>query len=383
MDKTTYKGESATIIYLRGLASFGVVMFHVREDLWVGWKSIRLDKSTTLFDRASAWLSIPTPFLGSGVILFFLLSGFCISLPYVSPNARKLDLKEYGIRRFFRIYPPYFFAIILTFVIELILTQIHTWKITSPTIYLANFLMVQNYTTGALPIDTALWTLPIEMELYIAFPIVLYLLSRWGANALIYFTGFVSLTALIIFLSGGVNWLGSNFAMYWLVWSAGAVLAKYFAAGTLKIPPNWIIATGFISLLIALAGQIRGIYATNLELFYGYFYLVLLWYGLITEHLWNKYIPKIVVKSLTILGTCSYTLYLIHKPIFRLFGVLWKNYFRSKPVNFFIPIIFALLIVCIAWGIYNLIERPSHIWAKRIANRMKKEIPQRSDVVKA
>jgi peptidoglycan/LPS O-acetylase OafA/YrhL len=381
MNSIPRKGESATVVYLRGLASFGVVMYHVREDLWVGWNSLHYSKSATLFDKSVALLSIPAPFLGTGVILFFLLSGFCISLPYVGINSRKLELKEYSIRRFFRIYPPYLCAIILTFVIELVLSQIHKWHITSFTTYLANLLMVQNYTTGVLQIDGALWTLPIEMELYIAFPIVLFLLLRWGPKVLISFTGIVSLTILIIFLNG-VHWLESNFAMYWLVWSAGAVLAKYYAAGTLKMPSKWIIISGIISLIIAVVAQSRGIPSTNLDLLYGYFYLTLLWYGLVTEHIWAAHVPELIVKVLTILGTCSYSLYLIHKPIFRLFGVIWSGYFGSKPVNFLIPTAFALLVVCIAWGFYNLIEAPSHKLAKKIANRIKKPAYQTEKIVK-
>jgi peptidoglycan/LPS O-acetylase OafA/YrhL len=204
---------------------------------------------------------------------------------------------------------------------------------------------------------------------------------RWGPKVLIGFTGLVSITAFIIFLKG-VGWLGTDFLMYWLVWCAGAVLAKYFAEGTLRAPSKWVILTGFVSLVIAVAAQTRGALSADVELLYGYFYLVLLWYCLNTEHIWNKYMPKLLAKGLVILGTCSYSLYLIHKPIFRLLGTLWKGYFGGKPVNFFIPIAFAVLIVFIAWGFYNLIEAPSHKWAKKIANRMKKRLNEAPATVK-
>lgn len=371
MSTLTFKGESATIVYLRGLAAFGVVLYHVREDLWVGWNALHGSVPATSFDKAMAWLSIPTPFLGSGVVLFFLLSGFCISLPYVGNNGRKLNLKEYAIRRFLRIYPPYLIAIIFTLLIEFVLSKTHGLPVTSATTYLANVFMVQNYTTGALPIDGALWTLPVELELYIAFPIVFYLLKKWGNIALIGFTGFVSLTAFVFFLSGQ-KWMGSDFAMYWLVWSAGALLSKYYVNGTLKTPSNWLLLTGVIAIIIALISQARGMPSTNLELLYGYFYLILLWYGINTEDMWNKHVPVAIVKMLTVLGTCSFSLYLIHKPVFRFIGIMWKDYFGSKPVNFLIPIAFSLLMVAIAWVFYRLIEAPTHVLAKRMAASMKK-----------
>jgi peptidoglycan/LPS O-acetylase OafA/YrhL len=35
------KSESATIVYLRGLAAFGVVLYHVRVVLLVWWNAFR------------------------------------------------------------------------------------------------------------------------------------------------------------------------------------------------------------------------------------------------------------------------------------------------------------------------------------------------------
>jgi peptidoglycan/LPS O-acetylase OafA/YrhL len=368
MSSIKYKSESATINYLRGLASLGVVIYHVREDLWIGWNAIWSFPSATVLDKTVALLSIPAPFLGSGVILFFLLSGFCIALPYVGNNGRSLDLKEYAIRRFFRIYPPYLSAIVLTFIIELVLQHIQGTDISSIKTYLVSLIMIQNYTTGPLEANGALWTLPIEFELYITFPLVFYILNKFGAKVLIGFSCLISLSSFAIYLSG-VDWLHDNFAIYWLVWNAGALLAKYYADNTLAMPSKWVIFTGVASLCIALVAQTSGVSAANLEFLYGYFYLILLWFGLTTEYRWDSRIPKIIVGPLTILGTCSYSLYLIHKPLFRLWGVLWTNHFGNKPVNFLVPLMFVVLMIGISWGFYHLIESPSHRLAKTAAKK--------------
>jgi len=370
MATKTSKSESATIVYLRGLAAFGVVLYHVREDLWVGWNALRGSSSASLFDKAVAWLSIPTPFLGSGVILFFLLSGFCISLPYVGNNARKLNLEEYAIRRFFRIYPPYLIAIIVTLIIEFVLLKVYALPIAPYTSYLANVFMVQNYTTGALTSNGALWTLPVELELYIAFPVVFYLLKNWGNKALIIITGIVSLIALSFFISGQF-WLGSDFAMYWVTWCAGVLLAKAYANRTLSKPSGWLLITAVAAIGIAVVLQVRGVPSPYLELLFGYFYLMLLWLGITTEYRWNKYIPAGMVKAMNVLGTCSFSLYLIHKPLFRLIGIAWINYFGGKPVNFLIPVGFSILMVFIAWGFYLLIEAPTHALAKKLSRTKK------------
>ncbi|NDH01452.1 MAG: hypothetical protein EBY43_10360 [Opitutae bacterium] len=80
-----------------------------------------------------AWLSIPTPFMGYAVVLFFLISGFCIHYPNTSGSIRP-NWKTYLIRRLWRIYPAYFAALLLTAGISylcLILWEDNTWDVST------------------------------------------------------------------------------------------------------------------------------------------------------------------------------------------------------------------------------------------------------------
>ena len=58
---------------LRGLSCLGVLLYHVRVDLWTGWWNIKFHpQNYSSFEKCTAWLSIPTPFMGYAILLFFL-----------------------------------------------------------------------------------------------------------------------------------------------------------------------------------------------------------------------------------------------------------------------------------------------------------------------
>ena len=60
-----------------------MLLYHVRIDLWIGWWRITSypQEYSVPLPKLVAWLSIPTPFLGHAILLFFLISGFCIHYP--------------------------------------------------------------------------------------------------------------------------------------------------------------------------------------------------------------------------------------------------------------------------------------------------------------
>jgi peptidoglycan/LPS O-acetylase OafA/YrhL len=139
------KSHFTWIDFLRGISAFGIVLYHVRVDLWVGWVAISTQpESFSFFDRAVALLSIPIPFLRPSVMLFFLVSGFCIHYSYAALS-RAWELKSYSIRRFLRIYPPYIAAVILCVLIEWILRVQFNQEVSPTAKVWQTVFMVQNY----------------------------------------------------------------------------------------------------------------------------------------------------------------------------------------------------------------------------------------------
>lgn len=86
---------------IRGLAAMLVVLHHFRG-LWQ--TDTRPASATVMF-----FLRCVYPFGSEAVILFFVLSGFVLSLPAV--NGRPQKYSTFAIRRVFRIYVPYLAAL--------------------------------------------------------------------------------------------------------------------------------------------------------------------------------------------------------------------------------------------------------------------------------
>lgn len=171
-DSTTLRPEHRLVQLdaLRGLAAMVVVLHHVRH-LFVS-------------DAPSTFL---LPFFtgNKAVILFFVLSGYVLGLPYWA--GRQSSYGKYLVRRFCRIYLPYLGAMLLAILIgsHLLYAQLplnhwfyRTWHtpLTFGLIARQALFLTHNNDTSA--INTAFWSLRYEMEMSIVFPVVCYLLTK-------------------------------------------------------------------------------------------------------------------------------------------------------------------------------------------------------------
>jgi peptidoglycan/LPS O-acetylase OafA/YrhL len=350
---------------LRGLAAAGVVLFHSRVDLWVGWRLIRLHpENYSLADKLIAWLSLPLPFLGSGVMLFFILSGFVIYYP--KAFKKDIDVKSYAIRRFFRIVPPYLMAVLFSLAIEEICKYCFGPQISRPQVIWRSFFMIQNYPPhpAQLSSNPSLWSLPVEVELYILFPILFFLSNHIGKRATLFGVGLFTLTGIILTFNFAA-FRFEFFLNYWIIWCSGSLLAYLVRHGKL---PQWRPYNS-LYLLLAFAAAIVVVlkidFAPIVHITWAIAYLFLLWFVL-TLRPPGEILKKIPLKILIWLGKISYSLYLIHFPFFYLMGKLWIAIYGHKPANLLICFVFSILAMLFAWGFYMVIEKPAHILARRL-----------------
>lgn len=214
---------NARIDFLRGVAALGVVLFHVRTDLWIGWTAVHGGQMmVSTWEKWIAWLGLPMKFMGAGVILFFALSGYCIHWPQAQAGVignDKPDWMAFFRRRLARIYPPYLGAVLLSVIVLGLTSGVSgdDWKRS-----LSSGLMLQNYVppVGQISSNPSLWSLPVEAELYLAYPLWWWLGQKFGWARLSGLALLISL-AFKVFGTAGIAWVGGCSLSYCGLWCAG------------------------------------------------------------------------------------------------------------------------------------------------------------------
>ena len=350
---------------LRGLAALGVGWFHARVDLWVGFKAMQADPSSyTLSDRLLSYLSLPASQLGGTVMLFFVLSGFCIHLPIAS-RQRVPHWPSYAVRRFVRLYPAYLATLLLCLPAALLFFHAADQP-GELSAYASSALLLQNWLQGGrqVAMNPSLWTIPVEAEAYILYPMLYWLWRRKGMKATIVYTLACTLIGFLLF-ANGLGQASTSFFKYALIWNAGAWLAEAYV--NQQLPP-WTrlhsIGLGLIPFLTMLAGLI-GIDMFYLHYGWGLWSVLLLQWVLGPGAKFFGH-DRWWVRILILTGTVSYSYYLLHFPVFKLAGAVWVHLFASKPVSFLVPTMATIAMIPIAWSFYVLVEKPTHKLARKL-----------------
>jgi peptidoglycan/LPS O-acetylase OafA/YrhL len=340
---------------LRGLAAFTVVWHH----FWL------------MYGLHERWWLLPLISGKQAVNLFFLLSGFVLSLPFWKPGYR-LRYGSYLIRRFFRIYVPYAGVVLICAALS--------WRLGRNPMQLSPFFdyswqspvtmwLVVRHLLGAPTYDlnNAFWTLRVEMQMSILFPLLIFVLRRIPAKASLTLA-FVVMIAAARLMIYGMGQLGPavELVQYACIFALGAALAQHRE----RIHQAWQKAPQVVRWLFLIA---------SLLCYWGYADMLLLMIrprgvplllqviggcGLLVSALNLSSVHRALrSRSTEYLGRVSYSMYLLHEPaLYALTILLFARV--SVPM---IAMVY-LMVVMIAAHLYCAgVEQPSLRTGKKIS----------------
>ncbi|MEU6548914.1 acyltransferase [Streptomyces sp. NPDC046915] len=292
---------------LRGVAALYVVLFHCwllafpgfpknSGPSWLGW---------LMYGRLA-------------VVFFLVLSGFSLAISPARHGWRQGGIARFLRRRAWRILPPYWAALALSVVIGYFVVPASHHGPPNVRTVLVYGLVAQDMFTARTP-NGAFWSIAVEAELYLVFPLLLLVRRRLGAVLLI--SGVTLLVALRGLLAENAspmesdNWLAPNLAP---VFVAGLVGAGIIVARekVRRLPWHWFAALAVMPVISLIA--VRGSTWT----IHHYFWVDLAIAPAMTMFLVAvatgrpaSVMRLLATRPMRSLGNFSYSLYLIHLPI--------------------------------------------------------------------
>lgn len=354
---------------LRGIAILGVFLFHTQLELFPGQITDTYSNGRLVVnDLKSILLNFsPVAFGWTGVELFLLISGFLIHLGYLS-QPESFKVFTFFSKRFWRIYPPYLFTLVFFCIAGNGIGYYLTTKAGIRDL-VTHVFMVQNlYEPAVFGINPSLWSLALEIQLYLVYPILLLLRNRFGMKLTFLLLIGLSISTMLVhqfkLVSAPVDFMLSNsIPAYWAVWTAGAYLAEAYL--NRQSPNRLTVLMGVFVSFILLTGS-KYFEITNyywLQFATLFWSLVLVWF--LNTRVKMGHIPMAI---LTFIGLISYSIYLIHQPF--LYKLL--RFFKGIPVSpfsFISVIIVLLVIVILSFVQYKFVELPAIKIGKRLRQR--------------
>ncbi|TDG03103.1 acyltransferase [Paraburkholderia guartelaensis] len=343
---------------MRGVAAMAVAYFHCRLLTWIGIRAFIAGHHRAIsLDTVLAYLSIPFVWGPIGVPIFFVISGYCIHHSQAVRLARnpqyRLDAREFLLRRFIRIYPVLFCALLLTFALDSISLHYlpHNEQLGDLSLrtFFANLLGIQGVASPVYGSDTVLWTLSLEVQFYMLYPLLLAAQRRLGPDHLLAWLMALSVVSYVLLERRGTL----IFATYWSSWYLGAWIAEREVRG-LRFPRRYLLVASPILLVFGCVASMRDaryLWCLPWALAFTPLFVVML-------HAHANH--GLAMRALEKIGDFSYSLYIVHIPIFMLLAsclfhgtrqvsILWS--IGLFPVGLATAYIFHLLVERPAMGV--------------------------------
>jgi peptidoglycan/LPS O-acetylase OafA/YrhL len=293
---------------IRGLAALFVVLNHVFLRAFPGYP----------VDHAPFWAGwfIYGRF---AVVVFIVLSGFSLTVSPVRSGWRLGPTSRFACRRAWRILPPYWSALVFSLLMTWFVLSQPGWAMPNGKSVVVYGLLIQDAVDAPTP-NRAFWSIAIEAQLYIVLPLLLLIVRRISAIAMVAMVAAIVVTVgllapYVAIMNTALIRLTPDLAVLFAI---GVMAAGVVGASERRKswPWHWLALCAAVPVvaLIAAKGSVWTI--DNL------FWVDLAWGPaigcLLTAVATDRPRPLVRLldtRPLRSLGSFSYSLYLTHAPI--------------------------------------------------------------------
>ncbi len=308
-----------------------------------------------------------------GVDLFFVISGFLVSglLFNEFKKYNQINAKQFLIRRGFKIYPLFWFAL-ATVIVSHNITNFGT---ETANIW-AELFFYQNYHPGVISVT---WSLAVEEHFYILLVLALVIGTRFGnlynKKGFHYITGSVLVLCLGIRLINAVQYTEYNFLHHYSAThiridslTFGVIIAynyyfnKQWLTETVQKYSKQLLAIAVLCIAPCLILK-----TTNTFTFTFGFTFLYVGFGILlslmvlhpkAEIKTQQLVTKTAYESIATVGTWSYALYLIHIPIHILFRRITERMVNMQVRDITMIVCYVTISIIAAYALTELIEKP-------------------------
>ena len=369
---------------LRGLAACAVVIHHCLLTLPAIYPAFYSGPDQVTAPWAKVVTYTPLHLLWGGyeaVVLFFVLSGFVLTLGIW--EGRALKMEPFVIRRIWRIWVPFVPIVALAYLASTLLGTVaqpgvsewfnRIWQGASPEAFLEHLLMLNRMDSVGAAFIPVVWTLKYEMWLSLLLPLVLLLARQrwWLALGLAAASVVLGHSGM---LSGNVADTFHRILQFLPMFVLGAVLARHHRAVIdwmqgrsnvlrwgLLVLAGWL---GCLAWVLPSVGErsTRG----DLAITAGAALLVALALG------WPWLRNLLLLLPLRWLGQVSFSVYLWHTLVLVVL-------IRLQVLPLWLSLLLTLpLTLLIAWPYHRFVELPAMAWGRRLTTPRPQPEPRAS-----
>ena len=371
---------------MRGAASIYVLLHHaVRQVTIVGEHAN---------DPLYRLIQLLTSYGHYAVDIFIVLSGYCLMLPLLAKSSFGSSLNFY-LRRAVRIILPYYAALALTLILIYFVgsgLQTSEWAkhalpINSDSIWKHLLLIHQWYPNTQNNINGAFWSVGVEFQIYLLFPLFYYAGKKFGFLKTLF-----NITVVSYALWGVTNYFDvlnpseNGTSIYYCALFFMGVVAAHYANQQNKTEPIllWIDKYPKAIMLLAFAG-IAGLAAFSFTIEYiklGFSFplqVQSLFVGLLVAVLFYLkgsnsinfiyFNYSALMRFLEWMGMIGFSVYLLHDPII---AIVWTYIVLPMQLPYYwlqavVQMVVGLLVsIGIAFVFYRYVELPCHQLSKAL-----------------